>query len=344
MWMRAIIVALALPLTGCGTLAYYAHAISGHFQVLSGARPIAEVLADESVAADTRAKLAQVVAARAFAVGELGLPDNDSYQAYADLGRPFVVWNVFATPELSLQPQEWCFLMVGCVSYRGYFSPEQAEAFAAELRHQGQDVYVAGVAAYSTLGWFNDPMLNTMLRRSETEVVALLFHELAHQRLYVKGDTTFNESFATVVELEGTRRWLARQGRHQAFDAHRQRVERHQQFTQLMLRYRSRLEALYAVGAADEDKRARKRELFQQLKRDYAELRRSWNGDTRYDRFFAQDLNNAHLVAVGTYHRDVAALQALLAQHGGELPAFYRAVEALARLDAAQRAAQLARR
>jgi predicted aminopeptidase len=309
---------------------------------MSRARPIEELLADESLAPETRARLAEVLAAREFAVTELALPDNGSYRTYADLERPFAVWNVFATPELSITPREWCLLMVGCVTYRGYFARDKAQAFADELRAQGYDVYVAGVAAYSTLGWFSDPMLNTILRRSDTEVVALLFHELAHQQLYVKGDSTFNESFATVVELEGARRWLTSRGNPAAFAEHAQRLARREQFSQLVLKYRARLDELYRSAGSEEDKHTHKRALFRQLKEEYASVRSTWDGDTRYDNYFAQDLNNAHLAAVGTYHRHVQPLQILLAESGGDLPAFYAAAAALARLPAAEREARLA--
>ena len=340
---RVWVVALSLLLSGCGSISYYAQAIGGHFDVMSRARPIGELLNDESLAAETRARLAAVLAAREFAVTALGLPDNDSYRNYADLERPFALWNVFATPELSVTPQEWCLLMVGCVTYRGYFARDKAEAFAAELRAQGHDVYVAGVAAYSTLGWFSDPMLNTILRRSDAEVAALLFHELAHQQLYVKDDTAFNESFATVVELEGARRWLARRGNPGAFAEHARRLARREQFSQLVLSYRARLDALYRSAAPDDEKRAGKRALFRQLKEQYASLRSGWGGDTRYDNYFAQELNNAHLAAVGTYHRYVPALQDLLAESGGDLTAFYAAAAELARLPAAEREERLVR-
>ncbi len=342
MLLRMFIVALALPLGGCGTLDYYWQAIGGQFELWSRTRPIEELLADASVEPATRAKLALAHEARDYAVRALALPENGSYRAYADIGRPFVVWNVFATPELSLTPREWCFPVAGCVGYRGYFSQAAAEAFAAGRAAAGDDVYVAGVAAYSTLGWFDDPLLSTMLRRADSELVALLFHELAHQVVYVKGDSAFNESFATVVELEGVRRWLTRHDDGAAFAAHLKRLHRREQFTQLVLDYRARLEALYRADVADDAKRAGKRALFAELRAAYATLRQTWAGDKRYDSFFGPALNNAHLAAVGTYHRHVGALQALLAQHAGNLPAFYAAVARLARLPAAQREAQLA--
>jgi predicted aminopeptidase len=232
--------------------------------------------------------------------------------------------------------------MVGCVTYRGYFARDKAQAFAAELRAQGYDVYVAGVAAYSTLGWFSDPMLNTILRRGDTEVAALLFHELAHQQLYVKGDSTFNESFATVVELEGARRWLARRGDAAAFAEYAQRLTRREQFSQLVLKYRARLDELFRSAASDDDKRAGKRALLRQLKDEYASVRSTWGDDRRYDAYFTQELNNAQLAAVGTYHRHVPPLQVLLAESGGDLPAFYAAAAELARLPDAEREARLA--
>lgn len=340
---QLLLLSLASSLTGCGTINFYWQAIGGHLEVLTSSRPIEEVIVDDRVPAATRAKLDYVRDARRFAVEALALPDNGSYQNYADLERPFVLWNVFATPEFSVTPKEWCFVMVGCVTYRGYFNRDHAEAFAAQLRADGYDVYVAGVAAYSTLGWFSDPVLNTMLRRSDAEVAALLFHELAHQKLYVKGDTTFNESFATVIELEGTRRWLASHNDEAAFGAQRQRIARHREFTALMLDYRARLAALYRIEESDADKRATKQALLAQIKQDYTHLRSTWDGDTRYDKFFDQAFNNAHFAAVGAYHGYVDGLQAVLVENGGDLVAFYRAAEVLARLPSSERAARLAR-
>lgn len=335
--------ALLLPLLlgGCATLGYYGQAIRGHVDLLARARPVDTVIRDPATPPALRARLEQVKAARDFASRELGLPDNESYRRYADLGRPYAVWNVFATPELSLQPRQWCFLLVGCVSYRGYFAREHAEREAGVLRERGDDVYIGGVVAYSTLGTTDDPLLNTMLHRGVIETVAVVFHELAHQRVYLRGDTPFNESFAVAVEEEGVHRWLARPGQEQERERERIGRERRQAFTALLLRYRERLDRLYRSTIPDEDKRLDKLKLFAELRADYAALRTRWGGDDRYDRWMSTDLNNAKLAAVGTYHRYAAAFRTLLARRNGDLEKFYEDVRALAELSKDKREARL---
>src|SRR4051812_10885006 len=207
---RCILLALsASSLCGC----YLIQAATGQMQIVSKRQPIAEVIRDPATSEKLKARLEYVAAARDFASRELGLPDNESYRSYADLGRPYVVWNVFAAPEFSVEPRQWCFPIAGCVVYRGYFSEAAAQRYARKLRRRGDDVAVGGVAAYSTLGHFKDPVLSTMLGWSDAQLAATLFHELAHQVVYVPGDSQFNESFATVVEEAGLERWLAaRQG------------------------------------------------------------------------------------------------------------------------------------
>ncbi len=310
-------------------------------EILSKRQPIAELLDDPAIKPELKRKLATVLRIRDYASKELHLPDNRSYRTYADLERPFVLWNVFATPEFSLKPKEWCFIITGCVAYRGYFSRDQAEKFAAGLRAQGFDVYVAGVTAYSTLGWFRDPMLNTILRRSQAEIAGLMFHELAHQRLYVRDDTTFNESFATTVELEGVRRWLETNGTPEEFSRYEKIKTRRRDFVALIRKHRKRLVEIYDSPLSDEEKRLAKQDMFAAIQKDYKELKKRWGGYSGYDGWFALKLNNAHLASVGTYHRDVQAFQALLARHKGDLKAFYRAVEELSRLPFESRAGKL---
>ena len=213
---KLFIVILTLLLAGCASLGYYAQAVGGHLKVMSAARPIEEILQDTSTNPALKKRLENAHAAREFASRELALPDNNSYRSYADLGRPFVVWNVFAAPEFSVEPEKWCMFYVGCVSYRGYYERDEAERYAAELRKSGLDTYVGGIPAYSTVGYFNDPVLNTFLRFGDTETARTIFHELAHQLLFVEGDTVFNESFAATVENEGLRRWFARNGNQEA--------------------------------------------------------------------------------------------------------------------------------
>jgi predicted aminopeptidase len=319
-----------LLLAGCANFSYYTQAIGGQMDILAKSRPIDEWIDDPATMPETRQKLATVLTLREFATRELGLPDNRSYRRYADLNRPFAVWNVFATPELSLQPKEWCFVVAGCVSYRGYFTHEKADQFAAELKQLGYDVYVGGVAAYSTLGWFNDPMLNTVLKRSETEIAGILFHELAHQKLYVKDDSAFNESFATVIELEGVKRWLRQQGKPEKFHRYQINIKRREEFVALVLRHRERLAETYASNSSDAEKRATKTRILAELRNDYVTLKTNWGGFEGYDDWFAQDLNNARLVSIGLYHQHVATFQKLLARQSSDLTAFYHAVQKIA--------------
>ena len=348
-WLVAVVGALALALgAGCSTLGYYAQSIHGHFAMLDAARPIPEVIADPTAAATLKERLERAQQMRAYATSELGLPDNGSYTRYADLKRPYVAWNVFATPELSLELKQWCYPVVGCAGYRGYFDKADAEAAAQALRSEGYEVNVAGVPAYSTLGWFSDPLLNTFIGGSEGQLAALLFHELAHQVVFVGGDTTFNESFATAVEREGVKRWLASHGDAAARAAYAEFAQRRAQFIDLLLKYRVLLQQNYASGASDAIKRERKRELFDALQTDYAALKQSWGGYAGYDRFFATALTNAHLAAVGAYNDRVPAFDRLLAENGGDFPAFYAAVKQMAgqpkdRRDAALEKLQLPR-
>src|SRR5262245_41297141 len=239
--------------------------VGGQLDIWRRERPIEELVKDPEIAEPLKRKLATVLEIRTYASLELKLPDNRSYRQYADLGRPFVVWNVFATGELSVQPVQWCFFMVGCVSYRGYFAKEDAETFAAETARVGHDVYVGPVPAYSTLGYFTDPVLNTFINYPDYELARLLFHELSHQVVYVRGDTVFNESFAVAVEQEGMRRWLARAGdaQQQATFDRAQRIRAG--FIGLVRKYREELAALYRGDLAPELKRARKAEILREL-------------------------------------------------------------------------------
>jgi len=337
-----LIILLALFSTGCTSLGYYLQALGGQMEILSKRQPIVELLDNPATRPELKEKLAMVLQLRDYASRALLLPDNKSYRSYAELERPYVVWNVFATPEFSLTPKKWCFFFIGCVSYRGYFSYETAKAFAAKLSQQGYDVYIGNVAAYSTLGWFHDPMLSTVLRRPQAEIAGIMFHELAHQKLYVQDDSAFNESFATVVELEGVRRWMQAQGATQEYARYVQSRKRRADFVALILVYRERLLKLYASEASTDDKRAAKSKTFADLKHDYQKLKASWSGYDGYDDWFAQNLNNAHLASVGTYHQHVAAFQALLKQHQGDLAPFYRAAEELSGLPSAERTAKLA--
>jgi predicted aminopeptidase len=324
---RAAIAAfLPALLAGC-QVGYYAQLIRGQYDLWSRREPIEQLLARPDTDAGLKVRLARALDARAFATRELKLPDNGSYKQYADLGRPYAVWNVFAAPEFSLHGHEWCFPFAGCVQYRGYFSQEDAREEAGDLRDDGFEVYVGGVPAYSTLGWFDDPLLNT-LGTGEDVLAGTIFHELAHQVTYVKGDTAFNESFATFVEQEGLRRYL--RDKPGLREAASKRHVRRDRFVYLVMTARERLEAVYASGAAPEVMRTRKQAVFEQLRADYARLKAGWGGDAVYDGWMAGELNNARLLPFGLYHEWVGAFEALFAQAGGDWGAFYADVARLA--------------
>ncbi|MEX6500554.1 aminopeptidase [Pseudomonas sp. 25A3E] len=337
-WRCAALLA-ALLLGGCSSLDYYAQLASGQLELLRARVPIETLVRDPDTGPELRRRLRLATQARRFASAELRLPDNGSYRLYADLHRPYVLWNLFATAEFSLEPQRHCFPIAGCVAYRGYFDQGRARGAAALRRLQGQDTYVGGVEAYSTLGWFDDPLLNSMLGWSDERLVALIFHELAHQQLYVAGDSAFNESFASFVERQGLRQWLAARGSPVADPLG---VRQRQQFTELVLATRTRLERVYASDLPLEAMRAAKRAEFERLRKDYRALRdEQWGGVGRYDGWIETPLNNAKLLPFGLYDRWVPAFARVFEQAGGDWPCFYRRVATLARLPPQERDAVL---
>jgi predicted aminopeptidase len=338
--LRALAMAGAcVALAGCSTLGYYAHLAAGEMAVLRARVPIQEVIANPDADPALRARLELALRARAFASDTLELPRNKSYTSYADIHRPFVMWNVFATPALSLQPVQHCFLFAGCVAYQGFYHHDRAEALAEKLKRQGDDVWVGGVPAYSTLGHFADPLLSTMDRWSDDEMIGTIFHELAHQRFYVKNDTAFNESFATFVQREGLKQWHAENHLPPPDPAG---AERERQFTELVLATRGKLKAVYASALSDAAKRERKAQAFANLRRDYEHLRDTqWHGYAGYDHWFDTPLNNARLLPFGLYDRGVPAFAALFERCGGNWTCFYAAVRKIGGEPAAQRDAFL---
>jgi predicted aminopeptidase len=334
-------------LSGCSA-DYYWQSAAGQLDLLARAKPVGEVIASTG---DPRLKdrLERARVIREFATSELGLPDNGSYRRYADLDRPYVVWNVFAAPELSLKAHEWCFPVAGCVAYRGYFREDEARAEAASLAAQGLDVYVGGVPAYSTLGWFDDPLLSSFIRYPDAELARLIFHELAHQLIYVPGDSTFNESFATAVEEAGVARWIASRSAPEAarLSDERARSERlRAEFRRLVRGARESLTVAYASDAGDDAKRRAKREAFDAMHAAYV---RAQAGDPAlggFARWFegtgGAGPNNATLASVGLYTDALPAFRALLASEDGDLPRFYARVRELARMPKPDRQAVLA--
>jgi predicted aminopeptidase len=339
--------ASALALAGCGA-DYYFQSATGQLDLIARARPLDEVI---GTTPDARLKdrLERAREIRNYATATLGLPANGSFTRYTDLGRPFVLWNVFAAPELSLRPREWCFPVAGCVNYRGYFREDEARAEAARLKAEGWDVHVGGVPAYSTLGWFDDPILSSFVRYPDLELARLVFHELAHQVAYAKDDTTFNESFAVAVEEAGLAKWIASRptAEAQKLAAERERGDRlRAEFRRIVRHGRASLAAVYATDAPPEAKRLAKREAFEAMRVAYADAKAGDPGLAAFDRWFAGEggagPNNASLISMGLYSDNVPAFRAILAQEGGDLPRFYARVREIATLGRAERHAVLA--
>ncbi|MDO5624826.1 MAG: aminopeptidase [Pseudomonadota bacterium] len=349
--LAAVLAALAL-LPGCAAVGYYAQSVHGHLSLMHAARPVGELLADGSTPDALKARLALAQRMRAFAVTGLALPDNASYHRYSDLKRPAAVWNVAAAPADSLVLRRWCFPVVGCVGYRGYYDEGAARALAAQLeKDEGLEVRVYGIPAYSTLGWLNwaggDPLLSTFIHWPEGELARMLFHELAHQVVYVNDDTMFNESYATAVERLGVAQWLRTQAGDEARAAYAALDARRHGFRALGLRTREELEALYAQRGvlASDVLHAGKAEVMARFRARYAALKAEWAAEGRpfdgYDTWVAQ-ANNAFFGVQAAYDGLVPGFEALFAQVGGDWPRFHAAVAELARHTPDERRARLA--
>jgi predicted aminopeptidase len=317
----------SVAMSGCSTVGYYSQAMAGQAEIMRKARPIAEAVRDDRVPDKTKRKLAVVQEARAFARDHLGLPAHRSYDRYTDLGRRHVSWVVFAAPEFSVEAKEWWYPVVGSLEYRGYFEESAARKEGALWQARGYDVYVGGVDAYSTLGWFHDPILNTSLRRPDTEIAELIFHELSHVKLFLPGDTDFNEAFATATAEEGVHRWLRARRDKGARAKYESALSKDREIVRLLLMTRGKLDRLYHDASLSlDEKRRRKAAVFQRMRTDYAIIRKRWRGDSRYDRAFAKPWNNARLNTVATYYDLVPGFQRLLRREGGDLEKFFAAV------------------
>lgn len=338
--LRLLLAALlSLPLlSGCESLSYYSQSLGGHLNLVNSGRPVDRLIADPRSAPDLRAQLTQARAIRAFASERLALPDNNSYRSYVDTGREFVTWAVFATPELSLEVRTWCFPVVGCVPYRGYFSKEAAFRYAQGLANEGDDVYVAGIPAYSTLGWTSDPLLNTMFLRGDTYLASIVFHELTHQVVYVPGDAAFNEAFAVSVEDSGTVLWLEHKDDKAALKRYRLSQRRNADFQALIARTREELHRIYTSNGSDAQKRAEKAAAIGRLRARYRRLKtRKWGGYSGYDAWFSAPINNAKLATISVYNDLEPAFARLLELCAGDYERYYEAVRRIGRLDLAQR-------
>lgn len=336
-----VLMAVGLLLSACGGLRYYAHVAHGQGELLLNQRAVSRVIADPATKPDLARRLELAQQARRYATLQLGLPDNRSYTRYVDLGRPYVVWNVFATARYSVDAVHHCFPVAGCVAYRGYFDEAKARGEAARLQAEGDDVYVGGVAAYSTLGWFSDPILSSMLRWDDDELAGTIFHELAHQLIYVQDDSAFNESFASFVQEQGLKEWRASRklppllGHEQAED---------DGFTRLVLELRDRLRQAYAKGGGDAALETAKQAEIAAFRERYRAWREAnWPNDHRYDAWVAAPINNARLLPFGLYDQWKPAFATLFRQAEGQWPLFYSDVRRLAKLSRDARDRELRR-
>src|SRR6185437_9274787 len=338
----ALAVLMLTALCGCTSTMYLLQAAHGEWHVIHGRKPIVQIIDDPQTPEPMIRELAEVREARDFASRELKLPDNDSYRTYVEIDRPYVVWNVVAAPALSVIPKQWCFPIAGCVAYRGYFNEKRAQTFATGLKQRGYDVVVEGVPAYSTLGKLPDPVMSTMMRYGSDELASMIFHELAHQLLYVKDDSRFDEAFAVTVENEGLKRWLEYKGRRALIaQLEKQRAE-DRQFIALLRHTRDRLAQVYTSKAPRAVKLRRKRQAFDELAaRIHTLERRLAVRFPVYDEWITRGLNNADLASVGTYYDCVPGFERLLRQKNDDLPRFYEAARKLAREPQARRDAQL---
>ena len=343
---------LLVVVSGCQTISFYSQALKGQYQIFAHQKPIDKLLADSKTPDRLKQRLELLLSLRTFADSDLRLPVDGHYRKYADVHRPYVVWNVEAAPEFSLEAKSWWYPLVGSLEYRGYFSKEAANKYASVLRKKGSDVYVGGVEAYSTLGWFKDPILNTFIFDTDAELAEIIFHELGHQRVFARGDTDFNEAFATTVGQEGARRWLLKKANQQALEDYQAQQKRTRDFVALIARTREKLEKLYGDERTPEGKlkasrnkpiadvnelRQRKKQIFAELQQDYLRLKQSWGGKAEYDEWFAAAINNAQLNSVAAYYDLVPGFERLLAINGGDLEKFYIESERLSKMPKKER-------
>ncbi len=324
---------VAIPLVqGCSTLSYYQQAMVGQYNVLSNRIDIETLIADENTPAALKQKLETVFHIRAFSAIEMQMNIGNSYSQYSDIKRDYVVWNITATPELSLTRYQWCYPIIGCQNYRGYFKQKAAESETDQLKQQGFDIWMGGVTAYSTLGWFDDPILNTFVYREDSDLAALLIHELSHQILYIKDDTAFNESFATAVEIEGLRRWLISINQEPLMRRHQLKIKEKDLFISTVSASMNRLKTVYESDLSDDAKRVQKHQIIEAMKEEYTQGIRDSHLSGYFTRWFDK-VNNAKLITVSNYYRYVPAFTAMIAESEGDMSQFYETAKKLSEQD-----------
>lgn len=333
---------MAAGLAGCTSVSYYAQSLNGHMNIMAARRDVGKLVDDPATSPALRGRLATATHIRQFATDELALPDNDSYRDYVDIGRDYVTLAVYAAPEFALAPHVWCFAVFGCVPYKGYFSAKSARAEAVALERQGLDVHVGGVIAYSTIGWSSDPLLSTMLGDDDLYLAGLVFHELAHQRVYVEGDSAFNEAFAVAVETTGVEKWLRAAGDAAGMRRYEAGRKRQADFLALISQARQELGHVYASAEPAERKRAARAAAIERLRERYRQVRDGrWGGFRGYDGWFDAPINNAKLAATAVYNDGVPAFLRLFDLCSGDYERFYEAVRRIGDLPHADRAKAL---
>ena len=327
-----------LSFSGCAGPGFYAQAVRGHMEVHRNTTSMKH-LNMASLTKIEQKKINIVIDIRDFAEEQLLLPSNGSFKSYSKLNRQFVVWNVFATTSFSLAPKNTCFLVAGCVPYRGFYSKNAAEKYSRKLAEDGFEVYVAGISAYSTLGWFNDPLLSTVINRSDESLAELIFHELVHQKIYIKNDAVFNESFATAIAQEGVKRWLelTKTPSQKKGDEHKKEEE----LTALIINLQGNIVRLYSSKKTLQEKSVLKKDYFENLLTDYETLKNSWETDSPYDEYMYESWNNPKLMAFGAYHQLVPNFRQLIEEYDGDLSKVYLAVEQVKNLTNKQRRQRL---
>lgn len=341
--LRLLLILFALIIGACTTFGYYGQSLAGQMELMQKQQPVSRLLTNSRAAPELKQRLTDIQSMLDYAHTQLSLPDNGSYRSYAELGREYLVWNVFAAPEFSLQPKQWCYLIIGCTSYRGYFQQQQAQTYARTLKQSGWEVSVNGISAYSTLGWLRDPLLNTMINRENWQIARLLFHELAHQIIYIPNDTEFNEAFADAVAGIGLRRWL--QAYHpDMVDTVQTALEREESLYRLLFAARDNFIQLYSSSLPADVMREQKALLHERLQQDYQQLKQQWDTeDNRYDRWVTSGINNASLAALSTYRSLVPAFEDAWRLHEEDLPRLYKWVEGLSGCNKTERLAKLQR-
>jgi len=333
----SVLLLCVVAISGCSTLGYLTHTTNGHLALVSSKESITDILAEEKYSVQQREQLAQVLRIRQFATDHIGLPDNKSYTEYVNLHRDYVTWTIFAADELSLKPTTWCFWIVGCIPYRGYFTEEKAEKFAEKLRVSGHDVYIASIPAYSTLGWFTDPVLSSMLRNGEIITAEYIFHELVHQQLYIKNDTNFNEAFASAVARVAVVDWLNAEGKTEAVDRYRGAIRKRLELFSLTQQLRAQLTAIYNSEVADQEKLAQKQQAFDQHRDNVENLTQNWSNGEVYSRSVLSNLNNAKLNAQSTYNDLIPSFITLFDRCGKNYQRLYEVVGSMEKLDKHER-------